>query len=80
MTWNHRVVRRKYPKAAMPEDRVMFQIHEAYYHKNGTCYAITTEPARLMEQDVGQLRETLKRIARALNKPTLDYRTRKEIK
>lgn len=78
MSWNHRVVRREYPDAAIEEDRVFYQIHETYYLGEDTP-SITEEPSRLMEQDMGQLRATLERMLRCLDAPVLDYETRKEL-
>lgn len=76
--WNHRVVRREYPDAALVEDRVQYGIHEAYYH-NDVCDAITQEPVAVTSSAPDGLLETLERMRRALQLPILDYETRQEI-
>ena len=79
MTWNHRVVRREYPEAASEEDRVLYGIHEVYYDEAGVCDATTVEPEPVIGTSVDDLRWTLEHMLRALDKPVLDYETRKEI-
>jgi len=71
MTWNHRVIRKEYPEAAL--DKVFYQIHEVYYDKEGNPELVTKEPIRFMEISTDELRETLERVLRALDKPVLDY-------
>ena len=77
MTWNHRVVRREYPKAA-PSERVLYEIHEAFYNETG-CYAITEEAIDPVGETVPELKERLQKMLAAIDKPVLDYQTRKEI-
>jgi hypothetical protein len=73
------VVRREYPNAADPDERVMYEIHEAYYDDDDRCYAITEEPTPIMACSMTDLIETLGRYIRAAEKPVLDYETRQEI-
>lgn len=77
MTWNHRVVKRTYPA---PSHETFFQIHEAYYyHGEGKTPSVTVEPTAPVGETLEELRETLQRMLRALDKPVLDYETRKEL-
>lgn len=72
MSWNHRVVKRIYPE---PSGETFYQIHEAYYGLEDKPL-ITTEPKALVGESIDELRETLQRMLRALDKPVLDYETR----
>jgi len=77
--WNHRVMRR-----TCPTGEIIDQIHEVYYKDDGTVDGWTTDgvaPQFYVNEDDGQksLRDELDRFARALDKPTLDYNTGKEI-
>lgn len=74
MTWNHRVVRKKYPKAAKGE-RVFYGIHEVYYDDKGRVNGVTDEPIRLTNYTVGRLREELEMILKVLHAPVLDFDT-----
>ena len=77
MGWNHRVVKRTYPE---PSGETFYQIHEAYYGLNGSGKpSITVDPMYAIGESVDELRETLQRMLRALDKPVLDYETREEI-
>ena len=71
--WNNRVVRYEYPrKVGKPE--VLFEIHEAHYTGGKRRpYAITREGATVIGETKAQLRETLKRMLRCLDAPTLRY-------
>jgi hypothetical protein len=53
MHWNYRLVK----------DRHGFiSIHEAYYHKNGRMYAITTEPISIGGDNISEIRRVLRQI------------------
>jgi hypothetical protein len=75
MHWNHRVVRRVY------KYEIEYSIHEAYYGLNKDDKpSITTESIAPYGESMAELRETLQRMLKALDKPVLDYETREEIK
>ena len=76
--WNHRVVRREYP-GKFPE--VLYGIHETFYGLDGRSKkpAFTTEPSDVVGESIEGLRQTLKWMLASLDKPVLDYKTRKEI-
>jgi len=65
MYWNHRVI--KYPNGD-------FGIHEAFYEKSKTPHSITLDAVSLYGESIGALKETLERMLRALEKPSLRYR------
>jgi hypothetical protein len=77
--WNHRVVRRTYDRGKSSQE-VLYSIHEAYYGIDGDINpAITVEPVAPCGESVEVLREDLRWMLRALDKPVLDYETREEI-
>lgn len=77
-TWNHRVVRREYPKA-VPEERILYGVHEAYYDSEGVCFSVTRDPTPAYGATLDEVRRELERMLAALEKPVLDYETREEI-
>ena len=74
--WNHRVVRRNY-KGAYPE--TLYSIHETFYGLDGELPVFTTDPSDVSGESVGELRQTLQWMLKALDKPVLDYETREEV-
>jgi len=68
MSWNHRVIRRKFPNG-----EVLWAIHEVYYDDDGKPNACTENPIPIREYSVKDIGKTLKRIRRALKKPVLKY-------
>lgn len=74
MGWNYRLVRRTYPNAAIPEERELYAVHEAYYGHARRVWGITKDaiPARgtSPEEVVKTLEMMLKDIQKA---PVLDY-------
>ena len=81
--WNHRVVKRVYPALTVGKIRVpkeiVYGIHETYYGLKGEALPSITLDAIETEESIPALRKTLQRMLRALDKPVLDYDTRKEI-
>jgi hypothetical protein len=69
MTWNHRVIRRKNERGEW------LSIHEAYYSRRSTKtpHSITMEGVSVVGENIEELRETLQRMLRSLDKPILDY-------
>jgi CBS-domain-containing membrane protein len=65
-TWNNRVVRRTYPH------EVVYAIHEVHY-TDYVPHSVTVDPVPVAGESVDQLRNTLERMLRALDKPVLDY-------
>ena len=77
--WNHRVVRREWPKAAASE-RVSYAIHEAHYkYRQRKPYAITITEVAPHGETVEELRESLQMMLKACELPVLDFKTREEI-
>jgi len=68
MTWNHRVIRRKYENG-----EEYFAIHEVYYNKDGKPNMVTTLPITIVEESVDDLAITIDLIRKCLDKPVLDY-------
>lgn len=71
MTWNHRVVRRGYPNGEH-----LYEIHEVYYDSEGKIEFMTEDPIDPVGDNLEELRVTLERMTRCLDKPVLDYETR----
>lgn len=74
--WNHRVVHRRYPDSAEP-DEDFYAIHEAHYAEgtpvDGMPRTITVEPVAPSECSLDDLRWVLQRMLRALDKPVIEY-------
>lgn len=65
MHWNHRIVRRTIG------GETLLGIHEVFYGMDdGTGW--TDEPVAVIGESVEELRETLGRMLRALDKPIID--------
>lgn len=60
------------------EDEVTYAIHEVYYDKDGNVEGWTKEPTGILSEE-RNFDWVLKRLADAVKKPTLDYKTGKEI-
>lgn len=63
--WNHRVVQSK------TGDYISFGIHEVFYNDDGSIHAYTEEPISVCNESLKELRETLERMLRCLDKPVL---------
>ena len=66
--WNHRVMRRVYPN-----DEVMYQIYEVFYNADGSIWGFTNDPVDPCGETVEEVRESLERMLRALDRPVLDW-------
>lgn len=81
MTWNHRVVKRTFPKRTLGEGKkkitvpayTQYGIHEAYYNSRHVVDAVTIEPVRIAADSLANLKEIYAWIGQALNTPTLTY-------
>lgn len=79
MTWNYRVVRiiHVHPDGTRESD---YGIHEAFYTDDqSTPSSITVNQIAPYGETKGELRECLAMMLKALDKPVLDYDTRKEV-
>lgn len=61
MTWNYRVIM----------DGIGLSIHEVYYHKDGSI-SMTVDPVTPWGLDKKELKKSLRRMVKALDKPILD--------
>jgi hypothetical protein len=68
MTWNHRVIKRKYETG-----EEYFAIHEVYYDDSGKPEQCTVLPISILQNSVDDLSITIDRIRECLSKPVLDY-------
>jgi len=68
MTWNHRVIRRRYETG-----EEYFAIHEVYYDDAGNHNAVTALPVAIFGDSIDDLAITIDHIRECLNKPVLDY-------
>ncbi len=65
-----------------PKDYIeWFAIHEAYYNKNGKMRAITEEPIKVMTDEFSkkEFKWVLSKMRQAVDRPVIDFETRKEI-
>lgn len=70
MTWNYRVCKTTYTGEGFEE--VNYEIHEAYYNKDGSIWAVTQNAVAAHAESVQELKEVLSKMAEALNKPVID--------
>jgi len=71
MTWNHRVIRRTYEGTDYQEIR--YEIHEVFYNDDGSIYAYTEESIEPSGETLKELKQDLKWMKKALEKPVLEY-------
>lgn len=74
MSWNYRVVRRTYLGVELYGIRAAF---DGFYEDRRPAF--TEEVVEVEGESVDELREMLRRMIEALEKPVLDYDTREEI-
>lgn len=80
-TWNHRVMRHKHTFAESDETEVSLAIHEVYYKDKSVddCkvsaddVGYTESPVAVVGESIEELRDTLQRMLKALDKPVLEY-------
>lgn len=70
MTWNHRVMRRKFDDGMFPQED--YGVYEVYYDKSGKIVAWGKEPTRASCDTLNDLRECMQWMMKALDKPVLD--------
>lgn len=69
MTWNYRVVRRKYP-----DGEVLYQMHEVYYDNDGNPDGVSACPVDVTsDAGVDGIKWVLTSMQEAAEKPVLDY-------
>ena len=73
MTWNYRVVHRKY-KGRNPEyDEDIYQIHEIYYDENGRAIAASVEAVPAYANDMEGLKWVLEKFSEAYKSEVLEW-------
>lgn len=75
--WNYRIVRRSGVHNGEPWTD--YGIHSAHYHGK-RVYAVSKEPEGVSAEMLKNIPDILKKMAKALRRPTLDYETRREIR
>lgn len=74
--WNYRIVKKvtkhNDPSLGASED-TWFGIHEVYYDAEGHPEVCSEEPIEPFGESVEEVRESLKMMMKALDKPVLDY-------
>ena len=68
MTWNHRVIKRKYDTG-----ETYYAVHEVYYDDSGKPSSVTVLPVGIFEDTIDDLAITIDRLRECLSKPVLDY-------
>jgi len=67
MSWNNRVVKHIYPM------EVAYEIHEVFYNDDGSIMGATASPTAPSGGTKEELRESLERMLKSLDFPTLNY-------
>jgi len=70
MTWNYRVISRAYPGPGDHETIREYAIHEVYYD-DGKIIGMTERPSEPYGQDEQELKDSIKWMLEAFEKPTL---------
>jgi hypothetical protein len=75
MPWNFRVLRHLSPPIGAVEQEPTFAIHEVYFDKGkeATPHSCATGSVTLSSDNVDGLRWMLEQMAKALDKPIIDY-------
>lgn len=73
--WNYRIVRRRFRRKYSSE--TLYQVHEAHYYpgRKTVPNLITIDPVDAHGGNKKELKESLERMLRALDKPVLEYTT-----
>jgi len=69
MTWNYRVVKKRYEDTEL----VFFGIHEVYYDEEGKPNLVTQEPIDVSGESVEDLLDIYETMKEAFRKPVLLY-------
>ena len=67
--WNYRICKRTDPKT----QSIYYAIHEAFYNKDGSIFALSQDPIEPMGETVNELTSDLNYMMLALSKEVLDY-------
>ncbi len=67
-TWDYRVLRKTDPNA----DTVSYEVHEVYYHEDGSIDRWTAGSVRPYGETVEELREDLRHFLHAFRRPVLE--------
>lgn len=65
--WNHRVV-----KIEQTNGEIYYGIHEVYYDDDNKVNSWTENPVRVQEESIEELRITLERMLKSLDKDIID--------
>lgn len=76
-TWNYRVMRHQHTHTD-GEVETTYAIHEVYYDEEGKVKNWTKEPTGILS-DSQDFKDALEKLRVAAEKPTLDYKTGKEL-
>lgn len=68
MSWNYRVVKRKYPSIKNIPEKVLFEIHEIYYNEKSKPNGITVDPQFGPFDNLKELELDLKMMLRAVRR------------
>lgn len=72
MVWNHRICRHRATSALEHEEAL--SIHEVYYPDPGSAPdGVTLDPVPVAGENIEELRNTLNRMLRCLEKPVLEF-------
>lgn len=75
MTWNYRLVRRKFDSGD-----VVYGVHEAYYNERDRLTSITQDPIDVTGATRAEVERTWTMMAEAFKKPAVDWKTRRELR
>lgn len=71
MSWNYRIIKTRLPENEIEE--YSFGIHEVYYNDSGEIQSCTVNPVDPYGTSEEELRECLRMMTEALDKPVLDF-------
>ena len=78
MSWNYRVVRKKYPSQKLDsgvriKGYVTYGIFEVYYNSRDKPYLVTVDPVDPFGENLQELKACYEMMAEAFTKPVLKY-------
>lgn len=77
MSWNYRILKHVDDagifKSHYPNGIIWYGIHEVYYDKNGEPELCSSDPVKVLQEDLEFIKTDLKMMLKATSKPVLNY-------
>ena len=78
MSWNYRLTKRVYNHKYLHEPKILFEIREIFYDKDGKINGYAELPG-VISDSVEGMKDILTKMLESCDKPLIDYNTGEEI-